>query len=476
MFPLASPLPRFGVLPRMLVALFLLAMAPATAVLAQGSIGLTLSNRHAEQVQVSVGKSQVFTTTQDIDQLVIGNPAIADVVVISPRSFYILGQSLGRTNLQIFSGGDYPVGLVDLEVTVDTGDLAAALRGVAPGGTVRVQSVNGRLRLSGTVPDAVTLERVLEVAGQYGSDQVINALQVTDPQQVFLEVRMIEASRDAGRALGIGVRARDNSGAALGLGSGRIAAPVPFGSFLATMVEDGVSVSLLIEALEERGLVRNLAEPTLAALSGETASFLAGGEVPIPVAQDGDQVTVEYKEFGVRLSFTPVVLGNGLINLTLQPEVSQLDLSNTYNTGTIELPSFSTRRASTTIELRAGQSFAIAGLLQRNNARRQAQVPWLGNLPVLGTLFRSASWQKEETDLVIIVTPHLGRPGGSSQRLATPLESSILTTEQEFFLMGTQEITRGELERRLRRRAIDGPFGHIIDGSTSGQGQAHALK
>jgi pilus assembly protein CpaC len=439
----------------------------ATAGAAQGSIGLTLSTSRAEQVQVPVGESRVFTTSQDIEQLVIGNPAVADVVVISPRSFYILGQSLGQTNLQVLAGGESLVGLVDLHVTVDTGDLSSALRGL--GGNVRVQSVNGRLRLSGTVPDAVTLERVLEIAGQYGSDEVINALQITDPQQVFLKVRMIEASREAGKAIGLGVSARDReSGSAITLGTGRIANPVPFGSFLATMVEEGVSVSLLIEALEERGLVRNLAEPTLAALSGETASFLAGGEVPIPVAHDGDEVTVEYKEFGVRLSFTPVVLGNGLINLTLEPEVSQIDLNNTYNTGTIELPSFSTRRASTTIELRAGQSFVIAGLLQRNNARRQSQVPWLGSVPILGTLFRSASWQKDETDLVIIVTPYLNKPSGPSERLASPLEDSILTTEQEFFLRGTQEITRGELERRLRRRSIDAPFGHIIESGSDG--------
>ncbi|TGN62506.1 type II and III secretion system protein family protein [Paracoccus liaowanqingii] len=457
--------PVSAMLPRLVLA-FTLLIAIATESVAQDSVGLTLSTRRAEQVQITAGESQVFTTAQDIDQLVIGNPEVADVVVISPRSFYILGQSLGQTNLQIFAGDDALVGLVDLHVTVDTGDLASVLQGV--GGNVSVHSVNGRLRLSGTVPDAVTLDNVLQIAEQYGSDAVINAIQITDPQQVFLKVRMIEASREAGQAIGLGVSARDDGGSAITLGTGRIANPVPFGSFLATMVDEGVSVSLLIEALEERGLVRNLAEPTLAALSGETASFLAGGEVPIPVAGDGEEITVEYKEFGVRLSFTPVVLGNGLINLTLEPEVSQLDLNNTYNSGLIELPSFSTRRASTTIELRAGQSFVIAGLLQRNNSRRQSQVPWLGNVPILGTLFRSASWQKDETDLVIIVTPYLNRPGGPSERLVSPLEDSILTTEQEFFLRGTQEITRGEMERRLRRRSVNGPFGHIIEGSSGG--------
>ncbi|WP_299364503.1 type II and III secretion system protein family protein [uncultured Paracoccus sp.] len=458
------PHPVNAMLPRLAWAFMLLCLF-ATSGVAQDGTGVTLSTSRAAQLQIPVGESRVFTTAQDIQEVVIGDAEIADVVVVSPRSFFILGQSLGQTNLQVFSE-DALVGLVDLEITVDTGDLASVLRGV--GGNVRAESVNGRLRLSGTVPDAVTLTRVLEIADQYGSDAVVNAIDVVDPQQVFLKVRMIEASREAGQAIGLGVVAQSDSNDRLQLGTGRIANPVPFGSFLATLVEDGISVNLLIEALEERGLVRNLAEPTLAALSGETASFLAGGEVPIPVAQDGDEVSVEYKEFGVRLSFTPVVLGNGLINLTLEPEVSQLDLNNTYNTGTIELPSFSTRRASTTIELRAGQSFVIAGLLQRNNARRRSQVPWLGSVPVLGALFRSASWQKDETDLVIIVTPYLNKPGGPTERIATPLDDSILTTEGEFFLTGTQEITRGELERRLRRRSIDGPFGHIIEGSSGG--------
>jgi len=351
---------------------------------------------------------------------------------------------------------------MDLEVTVDTRDLSSALRAAAPGADIRVQSVNGRLRLYGTVPDAVTLDRVLEIAGQYGSDEVINALQVRSPQQVFLEVRIIEASRDAGRALGVNLTVDNNNRPRVDTGSGQLEAGVPFGSFIANMVAGGTEVNLLIQALEERGLARNLAEPTLAALSGETASFLAGGEVPIPVAESDGEISVEYKEFGVRLSFTPVVLGNGLINLTLEPEVSQIDLTTTFDTGLVELPSFSTRRASTTIELGDGQSFAIAGLLQRNNLRTQEQVPWVGDVPILGTLFRSASFQKDETDLVIIVTPRLSRPVASGRDLASPLESTVLTTEGEFFLYGKAEITREELRRRMRQRGIEGPFGHLV--------------
>jgi pilus assembly protein CpaC len=436
---------------------------PQAAAQSGTPIAMNSPNLYAQKIQLPVGQSRIFTTDADVERLVIGDPDIADVVLTSPRSFYVLGRGLGKTNLQVFAGGqDFPSGLMDLEVTVDTRDLSSALRAAAPGADIRVQSVNGRLRLYGTVPDAVTLDRVLEIAGQYGSDEVINALQVRSPQQVFLEVRIIEASRDAGRAIGVNLNINNNNRPRVDTGSGQLATGVPFGSFIASMVAGGTEVNLLIQALEERGLARNLAEPTLAALSGETASFLAGGEVPIPVAESDGEISVEYKEFGVRLSFTPVVLGNGLINLTLEPEVSQIDLTTTFDTGLVELPSFSTRRASTTIELGDGQSFAIAGLLQRNNLRTQEQLPWVGDVPILGTLFRSASFQKEETDLVIIVTPRLSRPVASGRDLATPLDSVVLTTEGEFFLYGKAEITREELRRRMRQRGIEGPFGHLV--------------
>ncbi|WP_299970827.1 type II and III secretion system protein family protein [uncultured Roseobacter sp.] len=424
---------------------------------------LDLANLFAQNILLPVGQSRVFTTNGDVERLIVGDPTIADVVLTSPTSFYVLGRGLGRTNLQVFAGGgDFPTGLIDLEVTVDTRDLASTLRTAAPGADIRVQSVNGRLRLHGTVPDAATLGRVLEIAAQYGSDEVINALQVQSPQQVFLEVRIIEASRDASRAIGVNFSGTGSNGGSLSTGTGQLRAGQPFGTFITTLIDGGTDLSIIIQALEERGLARNLAEPTLAALSGETASFLAGGEVPIPVAESDGQVSVEYKEFGVRLSFTPVVLGTGLINLTLEPEVSQIDLTTTFDTGLVELPSFSTRRANTTIELGDGQSFAIAGLLQRNNFRNQEQIPWIGDVPILGTLFRSASFQKEETDLVIIVTPRLSRPATARQKLVTPFDLTELTNERTFFLYGKAEMTRGELQRKLRRRGIDGPFGHVI--------------
>src|SRR5262249_28453619 len=248
---------------------------------------------------------------------------------------------------------------------------------------------------------------------------------------VQLEVRFVEASRDAQRDLGVGLDVVGNrvhattgitgvSGGAplLGLVSNN----VPFGLGIARLLDKGTSVDVIIQALEKRGVARLLAEPNLVALSGDTASFLAGGEFPFPVQGALNTTTVEFKKFGVGLAFTPTVLGDGLINLKIAPEVSQLDPSNTVSAGMINVPGLTVRRAETTTELRDGQSFAIAGLLQSNSTKNDSQLPWIGEVPVLGALFRSAAYQRKETDLVIIVTPRLVKPARPGEKLATPLD------------------------------------------------------
>ncbi len=225
----------------------------------------------------------------------------------------------------------------------------------------------------------------------------------------------------------------------------------------------GISADILVQALEGKGLARRLAEPNLIALSGEKASFLAGGEVPIPVASDDNRVTVQYKEYGVRLNFTPTVLDNGLINLKLEPEVSPVDKSVRINTGFIPIPAFITRRASTMIEVRDGQSFAIAGLLQSTHTKNQDQIPCLGKAPILGALFRSSSFQEQETDLVIIVTPHLLRPAKLGQPLKTPLDSSNPANDVESFLFGKLEVDNDTKRRFADGTGIIGPYGHIVE-------------
>jgi pilus assembly protein CpaC len=219
----------------------------------------------------------------------------------------------------------------------------------------------------------------------------------------------------------------------------------------------------VVQALEEKGLARRLAEPNLIALSGEKASFLAGGEVPIPVAAEDNKITVQYKEYGVRLNFTPVVLDNGLINLKLEPEVSQVDESIRVSTGAISIPGFITRRASTSIEVRDGQSFAMAGLLQSVHSKSQEQIPWIGQLPIIGALFRSSSFQEQETDLVIIVTPRLVKPAKPGQPLRTPLDGTKPSNDLEFFLMGSLEVDSDMQKRFAEGAGVIGPYGHIVE-------------
>jgi pilus assembly protein CpaC len=391
--------------------------------------------------------------------VVVGDPAIASAVPTNTRSFYILGRTLGRTNVAIHDPNDTLVGMLEVEVNGDTPDLAESIREAIPKANVRVESVNGRTRLSGAVPDAIALRRVLEIAAQYG-DNVVNALRVTGGQQVMLEVRFVEANRTAARELGVRLRvaALDNS---IGFQSGRDSptSGAPFGTFVAQVLGAGVRADILIQALEEKRLGRRLAEPNLVALSGDTASFLAGGEVPYNVPQsNGNPPAIAFKEFGVRLNFTPTVLDNGLINLKLEPEVSEV--ASFTGSG---VPVLSTRRANTTIEVRDGQSFAIAGLLQSNHTKTQDQLPWIGQLPILGALFRSSAFREEETDLVIIVTPRLVQPTKPGRPLKTPLDQAKGSNDVEFFLLGALEVDQKTIDQVQSNAGVIGPHGHIVD-------------
>jgi len=431
------------------------------------------------KINIPVGQSRTLRSDDQLGELVVGDSEIADVFPLTSNSLYILGKAQGTTNIAVYDPERRLLGVIEVEIGIDSGDLGLAIRQAAPNANVRVQSVNGRLRLSGSAPDAVTLSKVLEIARQYGSDNVVNAIRVTSAQQVNLEVRFIEATRDAGRELGVSWAV--NNPGSLQAATGAInfpsvgGAPIftfdgnllsgnaPFGTIVANVLSGGVEADILIQALEQKGLARRLAEPNLTALSGESASFLAGGEVPIPVRGDEGEVTIEFKDFGVILNFTPIVLDNGLINLVLAPEVSDVDFSRTVRADNVEIPTFITRRAKTTVELRDGQSFAIAGLLQSLNTKSTSQIPWLGQLPVLGALFRSQSFQKNETDLVIIVTPRLVRPAKPGENLRTPLEAARNTNDAEYFLLGMMEVDEDMLRRFEKGEGIIGPYGHIVD-------------
>ena len=430
---------------------------------AQRVVEITGAKRTAT-VNVAIGKSADVRTDISFSDITIGDPEVADVNVLTDHSLSILGKKSGTTRVTVYGEGRKVAGIFDVEVSYDTTMLTAEITRRFSHAGIRVSTANGKILLTGTSPDALTLDQAVTVARQFGPD-VINSVSVSSPQQVMLEVRFVEASRSASRELGFqwdvfGSRVAANVGT--GLISGN-----PFGTLVARFIAGGTTADMIIKALEERGVARSLAEPNLVALSGDTASFLAGGEYPIPVAGSLGAVSVDYKRYGVGLSFTPTVLRDGIINLKIEPEVSQFDPSNNVSVANgISVPALIVRRASTTVELRDGQSFVIGGLLQNTNSNAQEQLPWIGDVPVLGALFRSASYQKNETDLAIIVTPRIVRPIRPGDAVKTPLDNTLPPNDVDLFLLGKSEIPREAA--RVAARGILPVHGHILDLQTKG--------
>jgi pilus assembly protein CpaC len=440
---------------------------------------------------------------------VAGSPEIADVRSISDRAIYIQGKQTGTTNVILFDNSMKQIGILDVEVAIDTGNLQQNIQSSTGTRGIRVSASEGQVVLSGTAVDAVAAERAMSIATGTvpKGGVVVNAMNVSAPQQVMLEVRFLEVNRQAGRDLGVNLFAANANGTNVGntgLGTPTVVgrAPIggtnfsgstpvganpagsipvlgtlgtlasgatPYGSLLTSVLRlnNGVSIDSLVTALETKGVLRRLAEPNLMALSGDAARFLAGGEFPVPVASTAvagalPTVTIEFKKFGVELAFVPTVLSRGVINLRVEPSVSELDFTNAVTIAGTVIPALSRRDARTTVELRDGQSFAIAGLLQTRNRQDVSQVPWIGSVPVLGALFRSSSYQQQETDLVIIVTPRLVAPAAPGQTLASPLDSRMPANDVDFFLNGQMEVRKRYNDYVSSGGAIKGPYGHMI--------------
>ena len=428
------------------------------------------SGKGIGRLVIPMRKSETVTLDQEFAEVLVGDETIADVLPMSNRMIYLLGKEIGSTNISLYNRDKRLIGVIDLEVSYDIPGIRARLKEELPSSRIKVSSVNGRVLLSGTAPSASAAARAVTIAEQYAPDAVSNAVNIGATQQVMLEVRFVEVSRSAGRELGVHWDVASNRVQAV-VGTGLITGS-PFGSVLGTLLNNGVDADVIVDALEERGLARRLAEPNLVALSGDTASFLAGGEYPIPVSSTLGQVTVEYKKYGVGLAFTPTVLKDGLINLKIEPEVSQIDTTHQVAvSNTISVPALIVRRASTTVELRDGQSFVIGGLLQTNNRNQIEQLPWLGSVPVLGTLFSSKSYQKDQTDLAIIVTPHIVRPARPGDVIRTPADDTLPPNETDFFLLGRTEVTRAQARSlsawSARVVAASEPYtGHMLELNT----------
>ncbi|KRB14139.1 secretin [Mesorhizobium sp. Root695] len=426
-------------------------LAFGTSARADNDIVYVSSTKNAS-IKVAKGKPKTIMTSAAFYQIVIGDPEIANVNPLTDKSFYVLGNNLGTTGIALFDEKKQLVGTVDIEVTLDTDQLASTIRASVPDARIKVGSANGRVVLSGEADDAVAAEKANKIATRFsGNEEVINSVNISSSQQVQLNVRFVEINRQAGQDLG----AKYAANFAYGIGGRDVTidpGTVPTagtGEIIGRLLSNGVSIDIAIKALEERGLARRLAEPNLIARSGQTASFLAGGEFPIPVSEDNGKISVSYKKYGVSLDFTPTVLKDGLVSLDIAPEVSSIDASASYNIGTISVPGFIVRRARTSVDLKNGQSFMIAGLLQSQNDITTSRIPGLGKMPVLGALFSSKSYQRRETDLVIIVTPYLVKPVDPSKKLVEPIDGTQPASNADYFLNNTEEVKTSDTNRAL---------------------------
>ncbi|AWB49126.1 general secretion pathway protein [Gemmobacter aquarius] len=445
-----------------------LALAWAAPMTAFAETLRVLSGTASEPLSVPMNRAVVVESDTPFAELSIANPGIADISTLSDRSIYVLGKTPGRTTLTLLSAEGKLITNVEVQVTPDIGEFKERLKQILPDETIEVRTANDGIVLSGTVSSIAKLDRAMELADRYAPGRVSNLMSVGGTQQVMLKVRFAEMQRSVSKNLSSSIAiGGDRLGAETGTylnGSNQLGGPNRLRSDASGGISIGAGVGslefeVLLEALEAKGVVRTLAEPNLTALSGQEASFLAGGEYPVPVA-DADSVKVDYKPFGVELTFTPTVLDGGLMNLQLAATVSSIDSTVTQEAAGITLNAFKTRKTSTTVEMRDGESFAIAGLLQDDFRDSTNSIPWLGDVPILGALFRSASYQRNQSELVIIITPHLVTPT-RGEALALPTDRIRIPTEGELFLFG--KVAGKGAAGEVARQDFSGSYGYTME-------------
>jgi pilus assembly protein CpaC len=357
-------------------------------------------------IHVPRDKSLSFRLDQPASKIVVAQPDTAEIVATTDHSFYVRGRELGATNLLVYGPAGRLHEVIDVRVGFDAGALQDDLAKALPGETIRVSTLGEGLLLSGQVSSTAVVAKAKAFAEKFAPQGVTSALIALATEQVVLEVRVLEANRSALQDLGFMASIR-NSSFDFSYGNGLVSNSTPTGILTLTGGAGRTAIDVQLRALEEKGVVRTLAKPNLVAVSGEKASFLAGGEFPFPVPNGDNRITIEFRPYGVKLNFQPTVQDNGLIKLQVEPEVSALDPTNSLRLANITIPALTVRRANTTVELKSGDSLAIGGLFQREYANGVKQLPGLGEVPVLSALFRSSRWKRAETELIIVVTPRM---------------------------------------------------------------------
>lgn len=418
-----------------LAALALVLAAPAAARAEPPPDAMILAAGEGELVRLSRQASSVF----------VAAPDIADIQAPSPGAVFVMGKRAGTTTLIALDRGNHEILRRTVVVRHNVAEFTSLLHQRFPEYRFTLASAPGSLMVSGTVDNADDVTSVVNTLKPLlgKEENLINRVSTRAPTQVYLRVRVAEVTRELVQEFGVNWQALSNPGNfAAGLVSGRdfidtsgnlVMSSTGASSLLGGFRTGNQSILGLVDALDKEGLLSVLAEPNLTALSGQTASFLAGGEFPIPVAQDDNTISIAFKPFGVALDFTPTVLSSERISLTVRPEISEISTANSITLDNLKIPGLTVRRVETTVELSSGQSFAIGGLLQDNTRDLVSRVPGLGDLPVLGKLFSSKNYQNNKTELVVIVTPYVVRPS-DPKAMRDPLHSLQPASDVEFLV------------------------------------------
>ena len=433
---------------------------------AQDQMVRILEEGRESTISVPMNRAMVVESDIPFAEVSIANAGIADISSLSERTIYILGKTPGRTTMTLLDPTGRLISNVTISVSTDVSEFKERLNQILPDETIEVRTANDGIVLSGTVSSVARLSRAMELAERYAPGRVSNLMSVGGVQQVMLKVRFAEMNRSVAKDLGASLKINgQTSDLAFRLNTG--ADTGKFGSTFLGFNIGSFELGVTLEALETKGALRTLAEPNLTALSGQEASFLAGGEYPIPVAQEDGVFTVEYKPFGIELNFIPRVVDGNLINLEVSAAVSAVDPNVSINSGGLTIQGFSRREATTTVEMRDGDSFAVAGLIKDEFLDNASQVPWIGDVPVIGALFRSAEYQRRQSELVIIVTAHLVTPT-RGEALALPTDRIRPPSEASFFLRGKMlednpNAVLPTAAGEVARQDFSGSYGYVLD-------------
>ncbi|MBO0345690.1 type II and III secretion system protein family protein [Roseibium sp. CAU 1637] len=428
-----------------LFAAALIAVLLPTGAKAQGAFPKQIHVASGQQVtdkqlQVGIGRSVVIDLAEEVADVLVSNPAIADAVVRSRHRVFVLGNAAGQANLVLFARSGRELASFDLRVEPDTTDLTQLIRRAIPSSRIQAESLNGSLILSGKADSTADAQKAADLAARFSgpdikSTAILNMIEVSGSDQVLLKVTVAEVDRSVIKQLGLNLSgsvgvgnytAGFNNSTSFTVNTDAVNQSILSG----VMNAGGTSLAASVEALQREGVIRTLAEPTLTAISGENASFLAGGEFPIPISESDGQVSVEFKKFGVGLDFTPVVQSGGRINMRVKTEVSELSSEGAVTVGSISISALKVRRAESTIELPSGGTLVMAGLLKESYQQAISGVPGLMQVPILGSLFKSRDFLRKQTELVVFVTPYTVNPVAPS-KLVRPDKNLLPPTDAE---------------------------------------------